>query len=279
MKKLPILILFLFSTFVFANQYDYLLFSNNVQEVKRGLQRGANVNAMLRGNTPLYDAARRNNMQAVYLLINYRANVNTICHGETALHKVVQYGNLRIADALLRAGAKVNARDQIRGNTALHYAVAKNDINMIRLLVKEGADLNAPNNIGDTPAKYILSKIQIPSVKVDNKHLVIASTAFSVSNGAVGVSASNLTESFITITSVALYINGNLITESSVNKTIAPRSSQGLVSLTIPRETYQNIQLSRNGNASIQYGFAVEYLIDNSRKTLYKVTKNNTRAW
>lgn len=277
MKKFCFFIVF--STLLLANRYDYLLFSNNLQDVKRGLELGANVNAMLRGSTPIYDAARKNNMQALYLLINYRANVNTFCHGETALHKVVQFSNLRMADALINAGAKINARDNIRGNTPLHYAVAKNDINMIRLLVKNGANLNATNNIGDTPSKYILSKVQIPAVKVDNKHLVIASSAFSVGSGAVGVSATNLTDSFVTITNIALYINGELITETSLNKSLPPHSSYGLTSLNIPKDTYKSISLSKNGSATVKYGFAIEYTIDDSRKTLYKVTTNNARAW
>ncbi|STP12352.1 ankyrin repeat-containing protein [Helicobacter mustelae] len=277
MKRFFLLILF--SALLLANQYDYLLFSNNFQDVKRGLQLGANVNARLRGSTPLYDAARKNNAQAVYLLINYHANVNAICHGETALHKVVQFNNIRLTEALLKAGARVNVKDSIRGNTPLQYAAMKNNIDILRLLIKAGADMNIPNNSGDTPARYILSRILIPALRVDNSHLAIASSAFTLSSGAAGVSATNLTNSFITITNVALYINGELITEMPINKTLAPRSSSGIASLNIPRDAYRSVSISSSGVMNIQYGFAIQYNINNSQQTLYKTSKTTTRAW
>ena len=183
-----ILFIMMLGAIALANRYDYLLFSNNYTDVRKGIELGANVNATLRGSTPLYDASRKNNMEILYLLINRGARVNAISHGETPLHKVVQFGNYRFAEALLKAGAKPNIKDTIRGNTALHYAVSRNDKAMISLLMSHGADMYIANDNGDTPARFVLARVQIPAMQVQNKYLSIASSAFSIGQGAVGLS-------------------------------------------------------------------------------------------
>ncbi len=277
MKK--VFFIFLLPYLLLANQYDSLLFSNNYADVRKGVQLGANVNAVLRGSTPLYDASRKNNMDILYLLINRGADVNKLSHGETPLHKVVQFNNYRFAEALLKSGAKPNIKDTIRGNTPLHYAVSKNNKAMIALLMHYGADMYIENNTGDTPARYIFTKVQIPAMRVENKHLIVASSAFSVGQGSVGLSAKNPTDSFITITGIALYVNGDLISEQEVNRSLPPRSGAGIGSLGISREAYRSIPLSRNGTADVKYGFAVKYTIDGSSKTLYETTKTGIKVW
>ncbi len=73
-----------------ANErYNHLLFSNNYTEVRKGINLGADIEARLRGSTPLHDAARKGNMEILYLLIERGADVNAVCHGETPLLKVV----------------------------------------------------------------------------------------------------------------------------------------------------------------------------------------------
>lgn len=269
----------LFQYLLLANQYDYLLFSNNYRDVRKGIDLGADVNAVLRGSTPIYDASRKNNVEILYLLINRGADVNKVCHGETPLHKVVQFGNQKFAQALLKAGAKPNIKDSIRGNTPLHYAVGRNDKAMIALLMSYGADMYIENNMGDVPARFVFSKVQIPAMRVENKQITVASSAFSLSQGAVGVSVGNSTNTFITVVTVALYVNGNLISEIEVNKSLAPRSSSGVGSLPITREAYKSVPLSKDGSAKVKYGFAVKYTIDGSSKTLYETTKTNLKVW
>lgn len=277
MKK--IFLIFLLPYLLLANKYDYLLFSNNYTDVRKGIDLGANVNAILRGSTPIYDASRKNNTEILYLLINRGADVNKVCHGETPLHKVVQFGNYRFAQALLKAGAKPNVKDSIRGNTPLHYAISRNDKAMITLLMNYGADMYIENNTGDTPARYIFSKVQIPAMRVENKELIIASSAFSIGQGAVGVSGNNPTDAFVTISKIALYVNGDLISEIEVNRSLAPRSSAGLGSLPITREAYKSVSLSKNGTANVKYGFAVKYSINGKSKTLYETTKTDIKVW
>lgn len=277
MKK--IFFMFLLPCLLLANKYDYLLFSNNYTDVRKGIDLGANVNAILRGSTPIYDASRKNNTEILYLLINRGADVNKVCHGETPLHKVVQFGNYKFAQALLKAGAKPNIKDSIRGNTPLHYAVSRNDKAMISLLMSYGADMYITNDTGDAPARYIFAKVQVPAMRVENKELIVASSAFSIGQGAVGISASNPTDSFISIDKVALYINGDLISEIEVNRSLAPRSSSGLGSLPITREAYKSVSLSRDGSANVKYGFAIKYNINGKSRTLYETTKTNLKVW
>ena len=274
-----ILFIMMLGAIALANRYDYLLFSNNYTDVRKGIELGANVNATLRGSTPLYDASRKNNMEILYLLINRGARVNAISHGETPLHKVVQFGNYRFAEALLKAGAKPNIKDTIRGNTALHYAVSRNDKAMISLLMSHGADMYIANDNGDTPARFVLARVQIPAMQVQNKYLSIASSAFSVGQGAVGLSARNPTDTFITITGAALYVNDKLVAEVDLNKSLAPRSSASITSMNISRDAYRSISISRNGTANVKYGFAIKYVMNGSTKTLYESTKASLKIW
>lgn len=280
MKRLLILcVLCILASGAYANKYDYLLFSNNYTDVRKGVDLGADVNSRLRGSTPLYDASRKNNMDILYLLIHRGADVNAISHGETALHKVVQFGNLKFAQALLKAGADPDIKDTIRGNTPLHYAVSRQDSNMIALLMKYGADMYIQNNNGDTPARYILSRVSVPTIQLADKNIALTSTPFRVSQGSVGFSIANLTPEFVTITYVALYIDGDLISESSFNRTLPPNASANIGSLPVTKDAYRSISISRSGIAKIKYGFAVEYTINGSNKSMYKTTRSDMQVW
>lgn len=263
----------------FANRYDALLFSNSYTEVRKGIDLGADVNSRLRGSTPLYDASRKNNMDILYLLLRRGADVNAISHGETALHKVVQFNNYKFAQILLKAGANPNMQDSIRGNTALHYAVALKNSAMIALLMSYGGNMDIQNNQGDTPARYILANVNIPSMNIANSDISLTSSAFQVGSGSVNLVITNLTDSFITITYGALYMDGNLSSEKDFAKKIPPRSRVNIGTLPISKDAYQDVRIQKSGIAHIKYGFAIEYDIDGSGNTLYKSTKIDVKIW
>lgn len=271
--------LFMFSVALFANKYDYLLFSNNFTDVRKGIDLNANVNARLRGSTPLYDASRKNNMDILNLLLKRGAKVNEISHGETALHKVVQFQNLQFASLLLKYGANPNIQDDIRGNTALHYATASKNNAMISLLMNNGADMYKENNAGETPAKAILDSINVPGMLLENNDIRLTSSAFRVGQGSVGLTIQNLTDRFITITYGALYMDGNLVSELDMNKKIPPRSSAMVGSLPITQDTYQNISIKKDGTARVKYGFGIEYDKEGINDSLYKNAKTEFRVW
>lgn len=262
-----------------ANRYDYLLFSNTYTDVRKGVDLGADVNGRLRGSTPLYDASRKNNMEILYLLLRRGADVNAISHGETALHKVVQFNNLKFAQVLLKAGAKPNIQDEIRGNTPLHYATNARNSAMISLLMSYGADMEIANNTGDTPARYILANVNVPSMMTENKHIRLVSSAFRVGGGSAGLSITNLTDEFITITYGALYMDGDLVSEQAFSKKVPPRSSVSLGSLPITADAYHGVSIRKNGIASVKYGFAIEYEIQGDVENLYKSAKTDVQVW
>ncbi|GBG83729.1 hypothetical protein CBR_g37530 [Chara braunii] len=70
--------------------------------------------------------------------------------GRTALHFACGYGELACAEALLEAGAGVDAVDNNK-NTALHYAAGYGRKECVELLVKSGASCTLRNVDGKTP--------------------------------------------------------------------------------------------------------------------------------
>ncbi|NQU09841.1 ankyrin repeat domain-containing protein [bacterium] len=69
---------------------------------------------------------------------------------ETRLLNAADAGNRDQVDALLQAGAKVNAVD-FRGWTPLHHALDRNRTDTALLLLERGADPTRPNEAGGTP--------------------------------------------------------------------------------------------------------------------------------
>lgn len=261
------------------DRYNYLLFSNNYTDVRKGINLGADIEARLRGNTPLYDAARKGNLEIVYLLIERGADVNAICHGETPLLKVVALNNYKFAKALIGKGAKVNVADEHLGNTPLHYAVMKKNSEMIRLLLSNGADMYAENHRGDTPARHILASRSLPAVNIKNSDVILKASSFNLGSGNVNISVTNQSDKIATISYVALYINGELISENEVYKKIPPNTSTTVTSLQIPSTTYENIRLKKSGTTDIKYGFALEYELGGKNKNLYKKTTTELQLW
>lgn len=263
-----------------ASQYDYLLFSNVYGDVRRGIELGADVDAVLRGSTPLYDASRKNNMDILNLLIKRGADVNEKSHGETPLHKVVQFNNIRFAKVLLDAGARVNVKDSIRGNTPLHYAVSKGNQAMINLLLDYGADMDEKNDNGDTPARFILSKVQVPPIQLQNEQIAMSASAFKVGNGRVAFSVRNLTNEYVTIKLATLYVNGDDVNTIELNKVIPPQSTiNQLGQIQVTNNIFKSIDIDKKGVARVKYGFALKYLVGNSKDTLYDTREVDLQVW
>uniref|UniRef100_A0A7S3HME0 Uncharacterized protein n=1 Tax=Spumella elongata TaxID=89044 RepID=A0A7S3HME0_9STRA len=69
-------------------------------------------------------------------------------HGNTVLIVACQNGNKRVAKAVLRRGANINARN-LRGNTPLHYCYHYGYGDSLgQYLISKGADADARNNAG-----------------------------------------------------------------------------------------------------------------------------------
>ena len=101
------------------------------------------------GQSPLVDAVKRDDSVAVRALLQ-RVDVNTSdADSATALHWAVYRDDLDTADALIRAGAKVEAANRY-GVTPLSLACVNGNARMIEMLLKAGADVNAELPEGET---------------------------------------------------------------------------------------------------------------------------------
>lgn len=154
--------------------------------VKLLLSHGADPNAPdVGGRTSLYMATEGRNPEVIRLLLEHGAKVNIATafpadpsfrtvnnikngppssSGITPLHQAAAYGPVESVRLLLRAGAKVNARDvrqlgPLTSALATEYASPE----IVRTLIQAGADPNVPDNFGDTPLDWA-EKFGNPSV-------------------------------------------------------------------------------------------------------------------
>ena len=108
------------------------------------------------GHNPLYRVANGGGREdegraALELLIMHGANVNQVTGvgGMTPLHMAARRGTVAIAEVLLAAGAKVEARDT-KGETPLRRAVNCGNEGIVRLLIAHGADPLSQDRYGRT---------------------------------------------------------------------------------------------------------------------------------
>lgn len=103
------------------------------------------------GDTPLHSYCR---VGAQELLPLVATQVHTMNHeGATPLHIAVQAKADRMVEALLWAGADVDARDN-RGMTPLHHAVVSRDEYLVVLLSNHEADVGVKDSLGRTALHY-----------------------------------------------------------------------------------------------------------------------------
>jgi uncharacterized protein len=97
-------------------------------------------------------AAEANDVAKVRTLISSGNNVNQAEEDSqrTGLHNSAINGNLQIAAILIKAGARIDVRDNL-GNTPLIYAADHDHLEMAKLLMDVGAQVDAENKNGMTP--------------------------------------------------------------------------------------------------------------------------------
>jgi ankyrin repeat protein len=106
------------------------------------------------GHNPLYRVANGTGDEvsgraSIELLISHGVNVNqaTGVGGMTPLHMAARRGNVAIAEALLAAGANIEARDS-KGETPLRRAVNCGKKDIVRLLIAHGANPLSQDRFG-----------------------------------------------------------------------------------------------------------------------------------
>lgn len=100
----------------------------------------------------LLSAADSMDSSVVKELINRGVNVNceaTFSH-HTPLHSVAWNGNCEIANMLIKAGAKIDARSGA-DVTPLYQAAKNFQLDMVKMLIRFGADVNVQTFDGTTP--------------------------------------------------------------------------------------------------------------------------------
>lgn len=119
-----------------------------LEKVKEEITNGANVNAKGRDKAGINSDG------------DLRTNV-------TPLMFALKYGNpsLETVQALIDAGADVNAKEGVVGISVLMSAAANNkNPAVIETLIKQGAKVNAKNNKGGTPLMYAAAHNKNPEV-------------------------------------------------------------------------------------------------------------------
>ena len=128
---------------------------NNINEVKRLIEKKANINSLIDNKmTPLNLAALSGNLGIVKLLLRADANPNLATHdnGYTPLHLVLKNGNLGVVKALLEAGANPNL--VMNDNIApLHLTIQIGNLDIVKALLEANADPNLAMNDGITPLR------------------------------------------------------------------------------------------------------------------------------
>ena len=128
---------------------------------------GADVNLQSRVSV-VQMAVKGGEMAIVMAAIEHGADVNAVDsqNQETALHVATVFHERIAIDALVKAGADVNARD-IYGCTALHNAAGRLNLDALLALLEHGADLNAQDEDQDTPLHWAAAKARThPAAKV-----------------------------------------------------------------------------------------------------------------
>ena len=112
------------------------------------------------GYPAMHMAIQMNYPKAVKLLLDAGCDIeiknkskSTGYEGETPLSCVAFWGHDKIAEMLIKAGAKVNVQAE-RNITPLHRAVRLGNVGIAKLLLKNGAHKHAKDNEGKTPLEW-----------------------------------------------------------------------------------------------------------------------------
>jgi|GEM_PF-2128012 len=183
-----ILIALLFSGTILAQKPEkkvnypklyWLILKGDVDNAKKLVEQGADVNAKFDDNyTLLHAAAWEGEAEFLKLIINNKAKINVIdSEGASPLHDASMNGQYEIVEILLKHGAKVNLIDNEK-KTPLHRATYWGNSKIAKLLIDHNALVSLKDEEGKTAfhnvstndkyywiACYLLEKGAIANVK------------------------------------------------------------------------------------------------------------------
>ena len=139
--------------------------TNNIEEVKRMMQSGIDLNYRNNnGNTALMYAIMYNRVEIARMLIDSGVDVNIRDNRDnTALIWTILFDNIEISRMLINVGADINIPGD-RGRSALIWAIQSENTKFAKLFINSGADLYIRDITGKTALDYI-SKIDDNRIK------------------------------------------------------------------------------------------------------------------
>ncbi|CAK8991970.1 Probable serine/threonine-protein kinase DDB_G0277449 [Durusdinium trenchii] len=110
--------------------------------------------ASLDGNLDLVKALLKPDQNGQVLDINAASKDG---QSMTPLMLAAQCGHVDVMEELLRNGAKVGARTQLREDTALHFAASSRKVEACQMLIRHAADIDVRNRKGQKPLQVAMS--------------------------------------------------------------------------------------------------------------------------
>ena len=144
-----------FSGYTWASSLHEAAEAGNLEEVKRLIEEGEDINAQdVFRETPLHLAARRGHKDVVEYLISKGSEVNAKSIVRwTPLHTASFQGNKEVAELLISKGANINVIDK-DGKTPLHHSAEQSHIDIAEILIFEGANIDTEDKDDRTPLYY-----------------------------------------------------------------------------------------------------------------------------
>lgn len=144
---------------------DKAINDNDGQAVLEALSEGARIERATDGMTPLIRAARLGHADVAMALLSAGANANAIDRGgDSALHWFAgAEENLAAVEALLDAGADINARDGC-GATPISSAVYWKSKDIVETLIRRGADIAIPYEYGGRTPLHVAAAEDAPEI-------------------------------------------------------------------------------------------------------------------
>jgi hypothetical protein len=163
----------------------------------------------------LWQAAKTGQLPKVKYLLKIGADLEYRCseEGTTSLHQAAINGHRGILEALLEAGASVDAGDN-SGATALHLA---SDKSVATALIKVGADVDHEDCAGKTPVQRALERqamAVVEAIATDHADLDLILTNWSLESKLIIVMVN------IQFTRMAGIVPSNYTTEPSTQRSV-----------------------------------------------------------
>ena len=114
---------------------------------------------------PLVDAVKSGDRAAAIARSTARRRQRARTDGTTALHWAVHHGDLDLTQRLIRAGAKVNAKNDY-GSTPMSEAAVVGRADLLEALLKAGADVESPNADGQTALMVVARTSRVDAARL-----------------------------------------------------------------------------------------------------------------